>query len=364
MHDHPRPLTSPSAAEGPLHSEQLQFAREVIRREGQFLLGLAGRIDGRITEAAQLIADCRGSVVVCGVGKAGLVGQKIAATLASTGNRAHFLHPCEALHGDLGRVGNDDLALVLSYSGRTEEIVRLLPALADQAAGMIALTSSEQSPLGKAADVVIALGKVDEACPLGLAPTTSTTAMLAAGDALSLLASRLHNFDQHDFFRYHPGGSLGLQLTAVEAATRPLDSCRVARKSETVRNALYATGQHPRRSGAAIIVDDDGRLAGIFTDSDLVRLLARRNDAALDRPIGEVMTANCCKVRVGTSLKDSIDLLAERQISELPVIDADGRPVGVLDITDVVGRESSATPNSQRDDSSTPLLRLRTPNAA
>lgn len=365
MHDPPQTHASQNAADGRASSEQLQFAREVIRREGQFLLGLANRLDGQITRAAQWIADCQGSIVVCGVGKAGLVGQKIAATLASTGNRAHFLHPCEALHGDLGRVGDDDIALVLSYSGRTEEIIRLLPALAEQAAAVIAVTSSEHSPLGKAADLVIALGTVDEACPLGLAPTTSTTAMLAAGDALSLLASRLHDFNERDFFRYHPGGSLGLKLTAVEAAMRPLENCRVARQSETVRSALYATGQSPRRSGAAIIVDEDGRLAGIFTDSDLVRLLARRNDAALDRPIGEVMTANCCKVAAGTSLKDSIDLLAERHISELPVIDAAGQPIGLLDITDVVGRDSSTTPAAlQRDEAGAPVLRLRKPNAA
>ena len=202
--------------------EQLRLAREIVRSEAQALVGLADSLGDEFCQAAKLICDCRGSVIVSGMGKAGLVGQKITATLASTGTHSHFLHPAEAIHGDLGRVHADDVLLMLSYSGQTEEVTRLLPAIAELGVPLIAMTGRLDSPLAGAAEITLHLGAIREACPLGLAPSTSTTAMLALGDALALVVSRMKHFTADDFARFHPGGSLGLKLANVEQAMRPV----------------------------------------------------------------------------------------------------------------------------------------------
>jgi arabinose-5-phosphate isomerase len=296
-----------------------------------------------VVAVAERIAACEGAVVVTGIGKAGLIGQKIVATLASTGSPAHFLHPAEAIHGDLGRVGPRDLVWVFSYSGRSEEVVRLLPALKSLAAGTIATTAEATNPVGAWADLLIPLGGVAEACSLGLAPSTSTTLMLATGDAVALLASRLRGFGERDFARFHPGGSLGRKLSPVDRWMRPREQCRIAGAEATVREVLSTTsGRQNRRSGAVMLVDRAGKLAGLFTDSDLARLLERRRDGALDGPIGEVMTRSVSTVRSGTLLGAAIDLLAERKISELPVLDGEDRPLGLLDITDVLALSDPA----------------------
>jgi arabinose-5-phosphate isomerase len=271
------------------------------------------------------------------MGKAGLVGQKIMATLASTGTRSHFLHPAEAIHGDLGRIHRDDLVLILSQSGETEEIVRLLPSLAELGVPILAITGSAASTLGRAARVVLELGPIEEACSLGLAPSTSTTAMLALGDALALVTSQMRNFAREDFARYHPGGSLGRKLSKVEHHLRSLEQCRVAPDSHTVRQVLVTVGRPGRRTGAVMLVDAEGRLSGIFTDSDLARLFEARRDGLLDGPIADVMTRQPMTVLVGSRLADAVTTMAGRKISELPVVDAAGRPLGIIDITDVVG---------------------------
>src|SRR5687767_10017358 len=210
--------TDAAGASPPRALDELAFAKEVLRREATAVLQLAARLDERFSAAARLLHDCRGSVMVTGMGKAGLIGQKIAATLASTGTRSHFVHPAEAIHGDLGRVHADDVALVLSFSGQTEEVVRILPPLAQLGVPIVAVTGQAGSALGKAAAVILDLGPIREACPLGLAPSASTTAMLALGDALALVLSRLRRFSADDFARNHPGGSLGRQLLRVEEA--------------------------------------------------------------------------------------------------------------------------------------------------
>src|SRR5262245_24616495 len=211
----------PSAA-SPLNSfEQLRLARQIVRTEGQTLLALAERLGEEFCRAAALIQNARGSVIVSGMGKAGLIGQKIAATLASTGTRSHFVHPAEAIHGDLGRLHVDDVALVLSFSGRTEEVIRILPSLAERGVPLVAITGQPESPLGNHAAVTLDLGPIREACPLGLAPTASTTAMLALGDALALVLSNMRRFSEQDFARFHPGGNLGRKLSRVEDVMRP-----------------------------------------------------------------------------------------------------------------------------------------------
>ena len=240
--------------------------------------------------AADLIYRSSGSVIVTGMGKAGLVGQKLAATLASTGTRAFPLHPAEAVHGDLGRIRSDDIVIALSQSGETEEVLRLIPALRRLGAILIAITERAASSLGRAADLCITLGPIEEACPLGLAPSASTTVLMAVGDALALLVSQMRDFTATDFARYHPAGSLGRKLTRVEEAMRTGNQIRRAHLDETVRSVFIRLAGPRRRSGAVLITDEDSVLLGIFTDSDLARLFEKRREADFDRPIGTVMT--------------------------------------------------------------------------
>jgi len=329
--------TSDLGALSPL--EQIRYARDIIRLEGQALLALATRLDTYFSRAVECLYRCQTSVIVTGMGKAGLIGQKIAATLSSTGTRGHFLHPAEAFHGDLGRIHRDDIVLVLSQSGETEEITRLLPPLSALGVTIIAITAQHNSTLGRAATVVLALGPLKEACGLGLAPSTSTTAMLALGDALALVVSRMRAFGPEDFARFHPGGSLGRKLSKVEDHMRQLAQCRVSKDDVSLRNVLAAPSPAGRRSGAILLLDAAGKLSGIFTDSDLARLFESRRDAALDEPIHHVMTARPITVPAASMVSDAMAIMAERKLSELPIVDDDGRPVGLLDITDLVGHD-------------------------
>lgn len=316
---------------------QIRAGREVLRLEAIGLWKVSYYLNHCFTDAIDTILKSSGSVIVTGMGKAGLIGQKIAATFASTGTRSHFVHPAEAFHGDLGRIDSNDVVLMLTQSGETGEVVQLLPSLRHMGIPLVALTASSESTVGRAASVVIELGQLEEACSLGLAPSTSTTAMLAVGDALAIVLSRLRGFRAEDFARFHPGGSLGLKLSHVEDHMRPLEECRVAPETHTVRQVIVECSRPGRRSGAVMLVDENQELSGIFTDSDLARLVERRHEAALDGPISEVMTARCARVMVGSRTEVAIEILAERKISELPVVDREGRPVGMLDVTDLVG---------------------------
>jgi arabinose-5-phosphate isomerase len=321
--------------------EQLRFAREILRAEGQAVLTLADRLHDDFCRAVDLVLRCQGNVIVTGMGKAGLVGQKVAATLGSTGTSSHFVHPGEAIHGDLGRIHPRDIVVALSFSGETEEIVRLLPSLCQMKIPIVAITRSNSSELGRTAQVTLELGPLKEACSLGLAPSTSTTSMLAICDALALVVSRMRGFNADDFARFHPGGSLGRKLAKVEDVMRPLPECRVAHQSGTVREVYVQLSRPGRRTGAIILVDGEGKLAGIFTDSDLARLLEGKHDMSLDDPIHEVMTQAPTTVTLGTRLPAAIEMLAIRKISELPVVDKHGKPLGMIDITDVVGIETA-----------------------
>ncbi|HTQ40566.1 MAG TPA: KpsF/GutQ family sugar-phosphate isomerase [Pirellulales bacterium] len=317
-------------------NDQLQYARQIIEMEARALEAVSRRLDDSFTRAVDLIYRCTGSVIVSGIGKAGLIGQKIAATLASTGSRSHFLHPTEAIHGDLGRIHHDDVVLMLSQSGDTEEVVRLLPSIRQIGTPLVAITGRVGSKLGQSALIVIDIGPLQEACSLGLAPSTSTTAMLAVGDALALVTSRMRGFSRDDFARFHPGGSLGRQLARVDDCMRRLSDCRLAVCTRTVREVLIEARLPARRTGAIMIVDHAGKLRGIFTDSDLARLFESRRDALLDGPIRNVMTSHPTSVPQGSMMNDAVAIMAERRISELPVVDTEGKPVGLLDITDIV----------------------------
>lgn len=322
--------------------ERIAAAREVMRLEAIALWKLSQQLGEEFAAAIALLEACEGSVIVTGMGKAGLIGQKIAATLASTGQPSHFLHPAEAFHGDLGRIGRSDLVLILSQSGETGEVLQLLPSLKEFGTPILAVTASTQSSVGQAAQVVLPLGQLDEACSLGLAPTTSTTAMLAIGDAIALVLSSIRGFRAEDFARFHPGGALGRKLARVEDEMRPLAQCRVAQTTQSVRQVLVACSKPGRRTGAVMLVDTTGRLIGLFTDSDLARMLESRDLAALDRPVSEVMIANPTTISVGARMSEAVHLLADRKFSELPVVDAEGKPIGLVDVTDVVARETSA----------------------
>lgn len=318
------------------HLEQLREARSIISVEAEALLELSRRLDSRFCAALDLLAACP-CVIVTGVGKAGLIAQKISATLCSTGTRAYFIHPTEALHGDLGCVGPADVWLLFSNSGETEELTRLIPIIRQQRQAMIAITASDASTLGSQADATICLGRFIEAGAHGLAPSTSTTAMLAVGDALALVLSQMKHFTPQQFAAFHPGGSLGRRLTSVRDVMRPLDQIRIANDTDTIREVFVQHARPGRRTGAVILVDDQGRLSGLFTDSDLARLLEQRRDEQFDRPINEVMTKRPLKINADAILEEALQLLGARHVSELPVIDQDECPIGMIDITDVIG---------------------------
>jgi arabinose-5-phosphate isomerase len=318
-------------------AEGLAFAREVLRIEAHALERVRDQLGLSIARAADLVLRCPGSVIVTGMGKAGLVGQKLAATLASTGTRAFPLHPAEAVHGDLGRIRSDDVVIALSQSGETDEVLRLVPALRRLGACLLAITERSGSSLGRAADLCIALGPIEEACPLGLAPSASTTVLMAVGDALALLVSRMRDFSAEDFALYHPAGSLGRKLGRVEDVMRTGRQIRLASPGETVREVFVRLAGPRRRSGAVLVVDEDEILLGIFTDSDLARLFEKRREADLDRAIGEAMTPDPVQVTVGATIAEAIELLKVRKISELPVVDRGGRLVGLIDLTDLIG---------------------------
>ncbi len=317
--------------------EGVAFAREVLRIEAEALERVRDRLGPTIALAADLVYRCAGSVIITGMGKAGLVGQKLAATLASTGTRAFPLHPGEAIHGDLGRIRADDVVIALSQSGETEEVLRLVPALRRLNARLVAITERATSSLGQVADLCIALGPIEEACPLGLAPSASTTALMAVGDALALLVSRMRDFSPEDFALYHPGGSLGRKLTRVEDVMRTGRQLRRAHVEETVREIFVRLAGPRRRSSAILIEDDQSHLLGIFTDSDLARLFEKRREADLDRRIGEIMTVDPKRVRVGSLLGEAVELLKTHKISELPVVDRSNHLVGLIDVTDLIG---------------------------
>lgn len=316
---------------------QLDYARSIIRGEAAALAQVALRLDDSFLHAIDLLHRCAGRVGITGTGKSADIGQKIAGTLNSTGTRAYVLDATRAVHGDLGMVHPNDVILVLSYSGESEEIVRVLTPLQRQASALIAITGNRRSRLARAANVTLWLGDLAEVCPLGLAPSTSATATMAVGDALAFVLSRLRNFSHEDFARLHPAGNLGRKLLKVEDVMRRGSDLRIASGDDTVREVFAQVRMGGRRTGAIMLTDRQGRLSGLFTDSDLARLFEHRRDDSFDRPIREVMTVAPITVVQGCRVLDAVDILRSRKISELPVIDAEGQPVGLIDITDLIG---------------------------
>ncbi len=324
--------------------EQLRAARDVLLAESDAIRLIADQLDDHFCTAADLIVDCQGRVIVTGIGKAGLIGQKIAATFASMGTPSQFLHPAEAVHGDLGIIQPTDIVMAFSNSGETEELSRMLPILNRMQVPVIAITSTEQSTLGRAADVVIAYGRHPEAGRLGLAPTTTTTIMLALGDALAIVAATRKGISAEQFARYHPAGSLGKRLSPVSDVMRQGEALRVASEHETVREVFSLHQTRGRRTGAIVLVDAQGKLTGLFTDSDLARLLEQHREQQLDRPIHEVMTKQPMTISKSALIEEAVRIFTLKKFSELPVVDDNGCPIGMVDITDVIGLIPSSEP--------------------
>ncbi|MDO8136614.1 MAG: KpsF/GutQ family sugar-phosphate isomerase [Candidatus Brocadiales bacterium] len=314
--------------------EDIQYAKKVINLEAQAVSNLVKRLDDNFQKAVDMLCNCKGRIVVTGIGKAGIIGQKVSATLASTGTPSYWLHPSEARHGDLGRVVKDDVVLALSNSGETE-VVLLLPYVKKIGARVIAITGNGQSTLGLHSDVVLDIGKIEEPCPLGLAPSASSTAMLALGDALALTVLKKKNLGKEDYAFYHPGGELGRKLLTVEMVMRTGEANPVTKEDSPVLEALKIMTYTRGKPGAVSVVDSKGRLAGFFTDGDLRRLLQERQDF-LSRPIREVMTRAPKTVKKGSLATEAYRVLRENKIDQLPVTDDQGVPIGIVDVQDLL----------------------------
>ena len=316
----------------------LQFARSVIEVEANAVRSVAAAIDESFAHAVDLILNSNGSLLCSGIGKAGHVARKLSATFSSTGTPSHFLSPTDALHGDLGSVRDGDIVLMLSSSGESDEILRLLSLLKKLDHPTIAITRDTNSGLGKFADVILQMGKIDEACPLGLAPSASTTAMLALGDALALTVMKARHFTSEEFAVFHPAGQLGRKLIRVaEAMTfRVGENLPVASDALTVGQVLHEVSSIKRRSGAVLLVDTDGRLSGLFSDGDLRRLVTDDDGTALRRPIGDVMTHHPKCIAGDALASEAMAVMQRHRFDELPVVDAAGKPQGLIDVQDLV----------------------------
>jgi len=312
----------------------LRRAREVLRIEAEAIRQLIPRVGEAFEQAVDLIVGCKGRVVVTGMGKAGIIGQKLSATLASTGTPSLWIHPAEAFHGDVGRVTKDDVVIALSNSGETLELIQLLPIIKQIGARLIALTGSARSQLAKHSDVALDVSVKREACSLNLAPTSSTAAMLAMGDALAVVVAERRGFKERDFALFHPGGQLGKRLLLrVRDLMRTGEANPVMSKSARVKDVLLAITK--ARAGCATIVDDRGRLVGIFTDGDLRRHLETAANLT-EQTVQDVMTRTPKTIQADRLAAEALRILREHKIDELVVVDGKRRPIGLLDVQDLL----------------------------
>lgn len=315
----------------------IEQARQVLKTEAAAIERLIPLIDGQFTAAVRLILECKGRVIVTGMGKPGLVGRKIAATMASTGTPAFFLHPAEGIHGDLGMVTAEDVVLALSNSGETGEIVGILPTLKRIGVPIIALCGQEESTLAKTADIFLDVSVEQEACPLGLAPTSSTTATMALGDALAVVLLAERKFTRENFALYHPGGSLGRKLLlTVERVMHSGGDNPVVTLDKTVKEALFV--MTAKGLGATSVVDAQGKLTGLVTDGDIRRGLERGHEF-LDKPVTELMTKNPRTITADKLAAQALHTMEKnkpRPITVLPVVDGEERAIGIIHLTDLL----------------------------
>jgi arabinose-5-phosphate isomerase len=312
-------------------SKTIQFGKEVLLREGQAVAALAELLDARFEEAVQLVLKCTGHTVITGIGKPWLIGQKISATLASTGTRSFPLHPSEAMHGDVGRLHKDDVVIAMSNSGESEEVVRLLPVIKRVGCKLIGITAKPHSALAKHSDVVLEMGKFEEACPIGMAPSVSTTVMLALGDALALAVMKARNFQREDYAKFHPGGALGRSLMKVSEILRGLKETATVDHKATVKDALSAITK--QKTGAVFILEGK-KLLGVFTDGDLRRHI--EDDGLLKHKVAEIMTQPGKRIEIEHLASEAVKMMQDFRIGELPVVNAKGELMGHVALKDLV----------------------------
>ena len=318
-----------------MHPDKLrQLASQVLTIEAQAVEQLKSRIDGDFVNACDLMLHCQGRIVVLGIGKSGHIGGKIAATLASTGSPAFFVHPAEASHGDMGMITARDVVLALSNSGETDEILTLLPLLKRLGVPLIALTGNPASTLAKNADVHIDVSVSQEACPLGLAPTSSTTATLAMGDALAVALLEVRGFTAEDFARSHPGGRLGRRLLLLTDDVMHIGA-QIPRNvpDDLLKDALLEMSR--KGLGTTVVVDGEERVLGVFTDGDLRRALDRQVDVHAAR-VAEVMIRDCKTIASGTLAAEALRMMQQYKINALPVVNSVGKLAGILNMHDLL----------------------------
>lgn len=320
---------------------QVKYAKSVLSGETNAIMQVAELLDNNFDLAVEKILKISkaGRVVVSGMGKAGFVAMKISATLASTGVPSYFLHPAEAPHGDLGRYSPEDIALILSNSGETPEILKMLGLIKRMGCTLISITGRKDSQLAKHSDIVLNIGKVEEVCPLKLAPTASTTAMLALGDALAMTVLKEQNFTREQFAQFHPGGSLGRKLMLVSEVMRSGEFHTVVSQEISARSVLEKINSTRGRPGAAAITDQNNKLVGFFTDGDFMRHLAQ-DISFLDQPIKNIMSKNPKTISTDQLAEEAVHLMHERKIDQIVVVDAQHQPVGLVDIQDLLDLKS------------------------
>jgi arabinose-5-phosphate isomerase len=310
----------------------LTLARKVLQTEAAAVLALVDRLDDRFAEAVSLIVRCKGRVIVTGMGKSGIICRKLAATLASTGTPAFFLHPADAVHGDLGVIQSDDVVIAMSYSGETEELTRVLETPKRIGAALIAMTGATKSTLAQAANVALDCSVSEEACPMNLVPTASTTAALAMGDALAMTVLVEKGFKPEDFANLHPGGKLGKRLMRVEQLMHGGDSLPVVQLHTAMKDVIYEMSR--KGLGMTSVVEKDGRLAGIITDGDLRRKMGVRPNIS-ELTARDVMTPNPVAIPHSTMAVEALAMMEQRKITSIVVIDADRRVEGVVHLHDL-----------------------------
>lgn len=327
-------MKTPSKKHPPLKKNQaIDRAREVIALEEVALSRLKKLIGDSFVETLHLIEEAKGRLIFCGIGKAGLIAQKISATFSSIGKPSFFLHPAEAAHGDLGMVAKGDLVIFLSKSGGSEEVLSLFPTLKSIGVKVVAVTASVSSEMASHSDVVLPLAKIEEACSLGLAPTTSTTQMLALGDALAMtFLDRQKNFDERSFALFHPGGRLGERLKLVEEVMRKMDEIVLVLEKEKLKNVLMAMTE--KRVGSALVVDKKNRLVGIFSDGDLRRYFTK-GSGDLEQLIGSLMHKKPAIAKVGETVENVRQVMTRLKIGEAPVVKKNGVVCGLLSLKDI-----------------------------
>lgn len=315
-------------------ADYLNSVKEVLEKEANAIYELRDSVGQSVEDAIKLILECKGKVVITGVGKSGIVGRKINATMASTGTLSVFLHPTEGLHGDLGMVTEEDIVLAISNSGESEEVLRLLPSINKIGAEIISITKNLNSTLAVKSKVALSIGNVQEACPLGLAPTTSTTVTLALGDALAVALLQARGFEKEDFALYHPAGSLGRKLLlTVNDVVESTGKNPVVHETASVKDALFQ--MTAEGLGAVSIINSEDKLTGILTDGDIRRALAKSNKV-FEMDVADIFNDSPVTIMQGALAEKAVQLMEEHEVNVLPVVDLANRPIAMIQVRDLM----------------------------